>query len=65
MINEQPESKTKPWKHIESDLKSALLSWEELSQKYDNAVSPEDQKLQEMRKLMEEIKNKIEDLSKP
>ncbi len=64
-MNDQPETKTKPWKHIESDLKSALDSWEELSRRYDDAVSPENQKLDEMRLLLKEIKNKIEDLSKP
>ncbi len=64
-MNDQPETKTKPWQHIESDLKAALDSWEQLSRSYKNAASPEDQKLQEMRRLLEEIKNKIEDLSKP
>ena len=64
-MNDQPETKTKPWKHIESDLKSALDSWEQLSRKYDDTISEEDQNLLEMRRLMAEIKNKIEDLSKP
>ncbi len=64
-MNDQPESKTKPWKHIESDLKSALDSWEQLSQKYEIVISPEVKKLQEMRHLLAEIKNKIEELSKP
>ena len=64
-MNDQPETKTKPWKHIESDLKAALNSWEQLSREFENAVSPEDQKLHEMRLLLQEIKNKIEDLSKP
>lgn len=64
-MNDQPESKTKPWKHIESDLKSALDSWEQLSQRYESVVSPEDKKLQEMRPLLAEIKNKIQELSKP
>ena len=64
-MNDQPETKTKPWKHIESDLKSALDSWEQLSRKYDDTISEEDQNLLEMRRLMAEIKNKIQDLSKP
>ena len=64
-MNDQPETKIKPWKHIESDLKSALDSWEQLSRKYNNTISEEEQNLLEMRRLMAEIKNKIEDLSKP
>ncbi len=64
-MNDQPETKTKPWKHIESDLTAALNSWEQLSREFEKAVSPEDQRLDEMRLLLQEIKNKIDDLSKP
>jgi hypothetical protein len=65
-MNDQPETKSKSWKHIESDLKSAMDSWDKLSKKYEGTVvTPEDKKLNEMRLLLEELKTKIEDLSKP
>ncbi len=54
-----------PWEEIKSQLKSALNSWEDLAKKHEGVPSAEEQKLKEMRDLLEELKDKIADLSKP
>jgi 5-bromo-4-chloroindolyl phosphate hydrolysis protein len=63
MADNSKDSK-KHWDHIKHDLTSALDSWEELSKRPEQ-LSVQDKKLQEMKQLLEELKVKINDLSKP
>jgi hypothetical protein len=55
----------KRWDHIKQELKSALCTWEDLSLKNQNALSVEEKKIQELKLLLSDLKNKINELSKP
>ena len=45
--------------HINSDLKSALDTWEVLTEKVATKVSPEEEQLHEVKRLLQDLKNKI------
>lgn len=62
---ENPRSPQEPWQQIQQELKSALSSWDDLSKKLGSEPSSEDRKMQEVRSLLESIRCKLDDLSKP
>lgn len=45
--------------HINTDLKSALDTWEVLSENMATKVSPEEEQLHEVKRLLLDLKNKI------
>lgn len=59
----QKDSQKPSWGQIQQDLKQALDTWADLSEKYSKQATPEEEKLQEMKKLILEIKSKISELS--
>lgn len=58
MMNDNDEKK-KHWKSIQEDLKSALDSWTDLSQKARVRKSPEQQQMEEIRRLLGDLQSKI------
>lgn len=59
--NENLNKKPLTWMQINQDLQTALHTWEDLTQKYANRASPEEQQLQEMKRLLNELKSKMQD----
>jgi len=47
------------WDHINSDLKSALDTWEDLTDKMANKLSPEEEQLQEIKSILGSLKDKL------
>lgn len=47
------------WDHINSDLKSALDTWEELTDKMANKLSPEEEQLREIKSILGSLKDKL------
>lgn len=69
-LNAQPKESTRPelkdgkrFTGINHDLKSALDTWSELSEKLTGKVSPEQEQLKEIKKLLGDLKNKLQDFS--
>lgn len=60
MNNENDEKKIH-WKSIQEDLKSALDSWTDLSQKVTKRKTPEQQQMEEIRRLLGDLQSKIRD----
>jgi len=56
------EKKTLQWKKTSSRLKQAFAAWDELSRQAPT-LSADEQRLEEMRKLLTDLKSKIEALS--
>ena len=48
---------------IEKDLKSALNTWSELSEKLTGKASPDEEQLKEIKKLLGDLKNKLQDFT--
>lgn len=65
--NSQTESKqteTKPsWDHINSDLKSALDTWDILTDQLANKVSPEEEQLREIKNILGTLKDKLKEFN--
>jgi hypothetical protein len=47
------------WDHINSDLKSALDTWSELTDKMANKLSPEEEQLREIKSILGSLKDKL------
>jgi ElaB/YqjD/DUF883 family membrane-anchored ribosome-binding protein len=55
---------TKPsWDHINSDLKSALDTWTDLTGKLANKLSPEEEQLREIKNILGTLKDKLKEFS--
>jgi hypothetical protein len=49
--------------HLNSDLQSALNTWENLTEQMADKVSPEEEQLQEVKRLLGELKSKLQDFN--
>lgn len=59
-MDERNKTENKPsWDHINSDLKSALNTWEELTDKMANKLSPEEEQLREIKSILGSLKDKL------
>lgn len=60
-----PKDGAKPptWDHINSDLKNALDTWTELTDKYSNELSPEEKQLEEIKNLLGSLKDKLQEFN--
>lgn len=47
------------WDHINTDLKSALDTWTELTDKMANKLSPEEEQLREIKSILGSLKDKL------
>lgn len=54
----------KIWDDLHNNLTQALGRWEHLSQEADRKVSPEEAQLQEVKRLLDELKNKLREFSR-
>jgi hypothetical protein len=54
----------KIWDDLHENLTQALGRWEHLSQEADHKVSPEEKQLQEVKRLLDELKNKLREFSR-
>ena len=54
----------KIWDDLHENLTQALGRWEHLSQEADHKISPEEQQLQEVKRLLDELKNKLREFSR-
>lgn len=67
-INPPPESKEdaskKPsWKKVDSELKAALGSWQVLTEQMADKISPDEEQLTEVKRLLSELKDKLKDFT--
>ena len=51
------------WEHINTDLKSALDTWSELTDKLANKVSPEEEQLREIKGILGALKDKLKEFN--
>lgn len=58
------DKKQQNWLKIQSDLKQALNTWDELSIQLADKKSPEEEKLEEFKRLLNDVKTKLNELSK-
>ena len=54
----------KIWDDLHDNLTQALGRWEHLSEEADRKVSPEEAQLQEVKRLLDELKNKLREFSR-
>lgn len=57
------QSKRSIFGHLNSDLQSALNTWENLTEQMADKVSPEEEQLQEVKRLLGELKSKLQDFN--
>lgn len=55
------EPSTETWSQIGQDLRTALDTWTEVSEKCRVRKSPEDRKLEEMKRLLADLQSKLRD----
>ncbi|MFV8259574.1 hypothetical protein ACNQKP_17335 [Bdellovibrio bacteriovorus] len=55
----EPSSKKSLFSNLNSDLKHALNTWETLTEEAANKVSPDEEQLQEVKRLLGELKSKL------
>jgi len=61
-MDDANKSDTKPsWAHINSDLKNALDTWTELTDKMANKLSPEEEQLREIKSILGSLKDKLKE----
>lgn len=58
-----PEKPKKSWAILNQELKNALNTWEVLSEEVGTKISPEEQQLQEVKRLLTELKDKLKQFS--
>ena len=56
-------SEKRAWSAINTDLKQALNTWEILSEEMAHKISPEEEQLQEVKRLLGELKDKLKQFS--
>lgn len=57
----EPMAKKSIFGNLNHDLKNALDTWETLTEEMTNKVSPEEEQLQEVKKLLGELKSKLKE----
>ena len=57
----EPSAKKKLFSHLNSDLRSALSTWENLTEEMAKKISPEEVQLLEVKRLLGELKSKLEE----
>lgn len=57
----EPSAKKKLFRNLNSDLRSALNTWENLTEEMAQKISPEEEQLHEVKRLLGELKNKLKD----
>ncbi|UXR64987.1 hypothetical protein EZJ49_01825 [Bdellovibrio bacteriovorus] len=55
----EPASKKSLFGNLNTDLKNALDTWETLTEEMTNKISPEEEQLQEVKRLLGELKSKL------
>lgn len=59
-MDERNKTENKPsWDHINTDLKGALDTWDELTDKMANKISPEEEQLREIKTILGTLKDKL------
>lgn len=59
-MDERNKNENKPsWDHINTDLKSALDTWTDLTDKMANKLSPEEEQLLEIKSILGSLKDKL------
>ena len=53
-------SKRSIFGHLNSDLQNALNTWEDLTEQMAEKISPEEEQLQEVKRLLVELKSKLQ-----
>ncbi|MEN0057415.1 MAG: hypothetical protein AAGB31_01165 [Bdellovibrio sp.] len=60
--DEKKELSRKPlFQHLNEDLRQALDTWDTLSEEMSNKLSPEEEQLMEVKKLLGELKSKLKE----
>lgn len=64
-MTEKPHKEdSKPsWDHINNDLKSALDTWAELTDKLSHKLSPEEEQLREIKSILGTLKEKLKEFN--
>ena len=57
----EPSAKKKLFNNLNSDLRSALSTWENLTEEMAKKISPEEVQLLEVKRLLGELKSKLEE----
>ena len=57
----EPSAKKKLFGHLNSDLQNALNTWETLTEEMAHKISPEEEQLLEVKRLLGELKNKLKE----
>lgn len=57
----EPSAKKKLFRNLNSDLRSALSTWENLTEEMAQKISPEETQLLEVKRLLGELKSKLKD----
>lgn len=57
----EPASKRSLFGNLNSDLKQALDTWETLTEEMTNKLSPEEEQLHEVKRLLGELKSKLKE----
>lgn len=58
---ESPKSTKPSWSHLHQELKHALSSWEVLTEQMSSKISPEEEQLLEVKRLLGELKTKLKE----
>lgn len=51
------------WEHIDSDLKSALNTWSELTDTMANKIPPDEERLRDIKNLLGTLKDQLKEFS--
>ncbi|MFZ4403573.1 MAG: hypothetical protein ACOYOK_05665 [Pseudobdellovibrionaceae bacterium] len=54
-------NKDQAWPQLQNDLQDALQSWQKVSQQSENKTSPDEVQLEEVKKILLDLKEKIKD----
>ena len=55
--------RAKKWNHINTDLKSALDTWTELTEQLAHKLSPEEEQLREIKSILGALKDKLNEFN--
>jgi chromosome segregation ATPase len=51
------------WNHINSELKNALDTWTDLTERLEHEISPEEKQLQEIKTILSTLKTKLKEFN--
>lgn len=60
---QEDQSKKPSWTKVDSDLKAALGSWQVLTEQMADRISPDEEQLKEVKRLLGELKDKLKDFT--